>query len=80
MEYVRVCNEEKINGNDGPCSAEFSKATEFHGDREEVHMKYDSMNQYANDPRGPPIVPEINRTKDDIGEYAVVNEYLRSVI
>jgi hypothetical protein len=71
LDHIRTCNEEKANGNDGPCKAEFPKSIHRHESLEEVQMKYNSVDPYEVDPRGPPTVPGINRTKDDVGEYNI---------
>lgn len=46
-EYILKCNIEKMQGNTGPCKAEFSKSTPFLDDREDVKGKYTGPNGKA---------------------------------
>jgi hypothetical protein len=67
--YIQACNEEQQQNGGGPCTARFSDQTAYGGSLKDVRNKYSSSDEYANDPRGPPTVRGINRTKDDIGKW-----------
>jgi hypothetical protein len=50
--HIAACNEEILEGNTGPCKAEYSKETIFHGSIEEVHQKYSGGNSEATESDG----------------------------
>ncbi|KAG7374770.1 hypothetical protein IV203_013865 [Nitzschia inconspicua] len=44
-QHIRACNLEALEGNTGPCKAEYSKATPFHDSIDEVVSKYGAKNK-----------------------------------
>jgi hypothetical protein len=70
VDYIERCNDEQGGNYSIACTAAFSDQTASHMSVSEVREKYGSASggDYANDPRGPPTVKGINRTKDDIGK------------
>jgi hypothetical protein len=71
--FIQACNEEQEQNGGGPCTAMFSDDTAFGGSLKDVRSKYSLLEEYASDPRGPPVVKGINRTKDDIGKTRLAN-------